>query len=96
MLRLGDILKELREEKGLKQEDLAHILKVSRASVSSYENNSSDPSLDTLINIADYFNVSTDFLLRRTKNPTIHNEHDRYDLVNKINNVISKYDISKK
>lgn len=44
----GERLKELREEKGMTQQDLAVFLNVSRPSISGYENNSNDPSLDVL------------------------------------------------
>lgn len=53
----------LRENKNLKKKDLAAILNVSSACISQYENESSMPSPDILVRIAQYFEVSVDFLI---------------------------------
>ena len=66
-MEIGQILAELRAEKGLYQKELAAVLNVSTGTISNYENNIHAPDLDTLCRIADYFGVTTDFLLRRTK-----------------------------
>ena len=52
----------------LPQEQLARLLGVDRSTISSYESNMRQPSLDTLSRIADVFGVSTDYLLGRTNN----------------------------
>lgn len=65
----GDRLKELREDKSLTQEDLAKILGLKRTTISSYETNLAFPSFEIAIKIANYFNVSLDYLACRTKNP---------------------------
>ena len=64
-------LKFLREEKGLFQSDIAKILGVSVAAVGFYENEKRDMSPETIIKLAEYFNVSTDYLLGKTdiRNP---------------------------
>lgn len=59
-------LKFLREEKGLFQSDIAKILGVSVAAVGFYENEKRDMSPNTIIKLAEYFDVSTDYLLGRT------------------------------
>lgn len=56
-------LKELRTEKGLSQKELAKILKTNNSSICDWEKERSQPDLDTLVNMARYFNVSTDYLL---------------------------------
>lgn len=56
-------LKELREEQGLLQADLAKILSVSKSTVSDWEIGRNQPSYDMLIDIARYFDVSIDYLL---------------------------------
>lgn len=61
-----DIFKELRLEKGLSQEKIAEELDVSPALISKWENNLSTPDPMMLDYIADYFNVSTDYLIGRT------------------------------
>lgn len=64
-------LKFLREEKGLFQSDIARILGVSIAAVGFYENEKRDMSPDTIIKLAEYFGVSTDYLLGKSdiRNP---------------------------
>lgn len=56
-------LKELREKKKLSQLQVAKRLDITRASVSSYENNIATPSVDVLIKLALLYRVSTDYLL---------------------------------
>lgn len=56
-------LKELREEKGIQQKELAEILNVSKSTVSGWEVGRNEPNQEMLIKIATYFDVTTDFLL---------------------------------
>ncbi len=53
----------LRESRNLKKKDLAKVLNVSPACISQYEKNLSMPGHDILLRIANYFNVSVDFLV---------------------------------
>lgn len=62
-------LKELRNAKGISQQTLAEKLGVSQQSVNKYENHDIEPDIDTLIAMADYFNVSVDYLIGRDVNP---------------------------
>lgn len=62
-------LKDLRKTKGVSQQDLADYLNVSRVSYLRYENNQQDPSTDTLLKLASYFDVSLDYLLCNTPKP---------------------------
>lgn len=66
-------IKELREELGLSQLDFAKKINLTQQSISLYEKGEREPSLDVLKSIADFFNVSTDYLLGKSneKNPTI-------------------------
>ena len=68
---IGIRLKQLREKTGLSQAKLAKALLgvVSRSVIARYETGDCFPSYPVLIKIADYFNVSTDYLLGRTDNP---------------------------
>ena len=59
-------LKELRKEKGISQVKLAMNLCVYQNTISRYENGEREAGYDMLIKIADYFNVSVDYLLERT------------------------------
>lgn len=56
-------LKELRKTRGLTQVKLANALDVSKQSISNWENDNILPSIEMIIKIADYFSVSTDYLL---------------------------------
>ncbi len=57
------ILKQLREEHGLKQQDVADILQMSRTGYAHYESGHSEPSIEQLIKLARYYKVTTDYLL---------------------------------
>ncbi len=57
-------LKKLRELEALTQKDLADHLSIERSKLSKYERGLASPSIDMLIDIADFFNVSVDYLVR--------------------------------
>lgn len=63
-------LRKLMRERGTTQEDLAKVTDKTRQTVSQYTNGISEPGYDTLVKIADFFNVSTDYLLGRTNEPS--------------------------
>lgn len=63
-MNIGNNISALRKKKGITQEELANELGVSAQAVSKWENNSSCPDVSLLTQIADYFNVSVDALLR--------------------------------
>ena len=62
-------LKELRKGKGLKQTDLAALLEVVPRQYQRYERNEQDPSLETAIVLADFYDVSLDYLVGRSDDP---------------------------
>lgn len=64
---IGKLLKELRKEKDVTQKDVADYLGVVRGSYAHYEIERRQPDYDTLIKIANYFNVSVDYLIGRTR-----------------------------
>ena len=64
-------LKELRKKKGISQLKLALDLSTSQNTISRYETGEREAGYKELIAIADYFNVSIDYLLERTNNPEI-------------------------
>ena len=59
-------LKELRAEKGIRSEDAAEVFGVSRATLSAYEMGKSVPDLNVLNKMADFYEVSTDYICGRT------------------------------
>ena len=63
-------LKELRKSRKLSQQKLSMDLKINQNSISRYETGEREADYTTLIRLADYFNVSIDYLLERTDNPT--------------------------
>ncbi len=60
---LGKTIKELRVEEGISQRELGVRLNVCNQTVSFWESGQREPDLDTLLKIAKYFQVSTDYLL---------------------------------
>mgnify|MGYP002518980571 FL=1 len=60
---LCDIIRELRKSFNISQVQLANELGVTKQCVSNWENDNILPSLDMLLKIAKYFNVTTDYLL---------------------------------
>ncbi len=71
----GKILKYLREKQGLTQKELAEDLHMQRTKIGRLENANTEPTLKDLTNIADYFNVSTDYLLGRENENKTENKH---------------------
>lgn len=63
---IGRRIKELRTENGLTQQELAKILNVSSMSISFYENEQRKPDSEFIIACSRFFDVSTDYLLRKT------------------------------
>lgn len=63
-MTFGKRLLQLRESRGLDQIQLGEILNLSRSTISAYEQDKRSPSPETIILIADYFKVTTDFLLK--------------------------------
>jgi transcriptional regulator with XRE-family HTH domain len=64
---IGLIIKQLRDEKNLKQNELAEALGLKVSAISNYENGVSSPSYTILLDFANYFGVETDYLLGRKK-----------------------------
>lgn len=60
-------IKSLRQKRGLSQQELAKLLFVNQTAVSQWERGSTNPSTDTAIALANFFDVSVDFLLGRAE-----------------------------
>lgn len=63
-------MKLLREQHNLNQTEVAKVLNISRQAYNFYENEKRDPDTSMLIRIADFYNVSLDYLLGRTNDPS--------------------------
>jgi transcriptional regulator with XRE-family HTH domain len=57
-------LKQIRKERGLTQLKVAMDLNISREALCHYENGKREPSIDMLVKMSEYFNVSIDFLIK--------------------------------
>ncbi|GBF33572.1 HTH-type transcriptional regulator xre [Desulfocucumis palustris] len=64
-MNFGKRLRELREEKGLRQEDIGKYLHIGKSAVSQWENGIRMPDSYTINKLADYFNVTVDYLIGR-------------------------------
>lgn len=59
-------LRELRQRKGLRQEQVAKLIGVNKSAISTYENDIRQPSFEILVRLANLYRVSTDYLLGQT------------------------------
>lgn len=71
---LGNRIKLLREELGLKQDELAQKLSVSASAIGMYERNLREPNNDLILRFADFFGVSVDYLLGKTEERNLREE----------------------
>lgn len=96
-MNIGEIIAELRMDKDMNQEDLASILNISRSTLANWESGNRRIDIETLVIIADYFGVSCDYLLGRTKhkyNFALENKNN-IDAVMSIYETLKKYKIEK-
>lgn len=69
MAKFHKRLKQLREEKGVSQKDLAANLQVTERAVQYYETGDREPTIKNIEKLATYFGVTTDYILGRTNDP---------------------------
>lgn len=88
-------LKELREGKGLSQEELALKLNIPRSSITHYENSDDRlPRKSRLLEIAMFFNVSIDYLLSDSKEETQLNEKEERDIARDLEKTLEQLENS--
>jgi len=68
-MNISDRIQNLRKVKGVSQEELADKIGVSRQAVSKWESEQSTPDLDKIIIMSEYFDVTTDYILKGIENP---------------------------
>lgn len=73
-MNIGEKIKELREKNGKTQLDVSKALDVTYQTIYKYEKGIAVPPADAILKLAEYFNVTTDYLLGRTDNPDMLNE----------------------
>lgn len=66
---IGERIKALREKNKKTQKEICEVLHIEQVTISQYENNKRIPKLEILIAIADYYNVSLDYLVGRIDSP---------------------------
>ena len=71
MADFSERIKELRLARGMSQDAVGKVIGVKRYSVYGYEKGNNFPGVPGLMGLADYFGVSTDYLLGRTDNPEV-------------------------
>ena len=59
-------LRELREDRDLRQVDVSYYVGIDQKTLSNYETGKTNPDSQSLIKLADFYNVSVDYLLGRT------------------------------
>lgn len=70
MFNFGEHLKALRQSKRITQKQLAEFTGTSERGIQNYELNQRKPTYDILVSLADYFDVSLDYLVGRSDDPT--------------------------
>ncbi|MCD7949739.1 MAG: helix-turn-helix domain-containing protein [Erysipelotrichaceae bacterium] len=76
-MNLADRIQTLRKAKGISQEELADKIGVSRQAVSKWESEQSSPDMEKIILLSDYFDITTDYLLKG-----IESTNDKEDEIN--------------
>lgn len=76
-MEFGERLQALRKEKGVSREELAQALQLSYSAIAKYETNIRKPDQETLKKIADYFDVTVDYLLGRSNHRKLTRKDER-------------------
>lgn len=92
MVTFGDRLRELRTARNLHQSQLGDILGLSPSAIGSYERNLREPAYKHLVEIADLFGVSVDYLLCRTDEPLTADAFKRLD-TRQLKQLLQEFDI---
>ncbi len=81
---VAERLRELRNQTNLSQVKMADALGIKQGAVNRYENNQSEPSCETLLIYANFFDVSLDYIFGRTENPrgTVFEAKPKMELAN--------------
>ena len=89
---LGKKISYLRKERKLSQRELAKELNIGNSTLAMYELEKREPDFNTLQKIADYFDVSTDYLLGRTdiKKSELDNEEEEKDIEKAIDELLQQ------
>ncbi|MDF2678720.1 MAG: Xre family transcriptional regulator [Bacillota bacterium] len=90
---LNERLRYLRIKNNLTAKEFSKLFDISESSVSLYENGKRTPSLSLIIEFADFFKVSTDYILGKTNIPTQYNTKDtQFDFAKQLQTIINIFD----
>ncbi|KHF27820.1 HTH-type transcriptional regulator ImmR [Anoxybacillus sp. BCO1] len=94
-MTFGKRLRILRKNRNLTQKDLADRFNVGESTIGMYERDEREPSFEFVKQLADFFNVTTDYLLGRTDDPNPPESKDNEELgtLARINQLIKEYGI---
>lgn len=87
MQTIGNRIRELREDKDLRQIDVSYATGIDQKTLSNYETGKTNPDSYSILKLADFFQVSTDYLLGCT-NLNIKSNTDVFRMLEKIENEI--------
>ncbi|MFF2089937.1 MULTISPECIES: helix-turn-helix domain-containing protein [Paenibacillus] len=89
MTTMGDRLRELRIRNCLSQEAVARIIGITRSAYSHYEINNRQPVYDTLIKLAGFFHVTTDYIIHGDSRENQHHDApaDTIEIIRLLNNM---------
>ncbi len=88
-------VKELREKSGLSMDQLATKLNVTKSRVNMWENNGTVPRMDVLVKLANYFNVTTDYLLGNDDTSNISHENSKLSSLQRNLGKLNEADLEK-
>lgn len=96
IVMIKERLKELRKEKGLHQKDVAEVLGMSSTGYAGYEQGTNKPPADTLVTLARFYNVSSDYILGITDLRYTQDELDFYNAVKDmdVDQLIKEYNMT--
>lgn len=87
-MNMADRIQYLRKTKGISQEELADKVGVSRQAISKWESEQSTPELEKVITMSEYFEVTTDYIIKGIE-PVVDNEEKSSELTSKILYIVS-------
>ncbi|MBX6333744.1 helix-turn-helix domain-containing protein [Candidatus Saccharibacteria bacterium] len=91
-MTLGNRLRALREKRKLTQKELAEKLNIPNQNISNYERDFRQPDYETLQTLADFFDVTTDYLLGRSSNLPQLTKKDEKDIAKKMESILEEMD----
>ena len=80
-------IKDLREDRDLRQIDLAEATGIDQRTISNYESGKTNPDSEALIRLADFFGVSIDYLVGRVEY-NVYNSEKRRELIEKMKQML--------